>query len=169
MAGVDWGFSKDAATMCVLTAADPRPGDRPRYRVAWLLEEYRTPYSDVIDMVVDSVRAPGIPGYAFRQVVSELNGVGAMPSQELQTRLTARTHVPVDRVHTTQASKEDSFGYLKGLLQQGRLELPEHPGLLRQLAALEFTQQQSGGARIAVPERSGHDDLAMALAWRRRR
>ena len=52
---------------------------------------------------------------------------------------------------------------MKLLLQQGRLVLPRHPGLLRQLTALEFSITDSGSMRIAVPERSGHDDLVMAL------
>jgi hypothetical protein len=45
---------------------------------------------------------------------------------------------------------------------QGRLKLPRYPGLLSQLAALEFET----GARHdthSVPERAGHDDLAMSL------
>jgi hypothetical protein len=49
------------------------------------------------------------------------------------------------------------------LLSQGRLALPRHPRLLAQLSALEFEERDSGTVRIEVPERAGHDDLAMAL------
>jgi hypothetical protein len=35
---------------------------------------------------------------------------------------------------------------------------------LKQLATLEYSTTEGGAMRIAVPERSGHDDLAMALA-----
>ena len=49
-------------------------------------------------------------------------------------------------------------------MQQGRLGLPRSPELLKQLRSLEFEQLQSGGVRLAVPERAGHDDLAMSLA-----
>jgi hypothetical protein len=105
-------------------------------------------------------------GYRLQPVVSEQNGVGAMPSQELAARLAAANRgVFVQPVHTTVQLKEDAFGFIKLLLQQGRLDLPAHPGLLKQLAALEFALSESGGpVRIAVPERAGHDDLAMALA-----
>ncbi len=59
--------------------------------------------------------------------------------------------------------KETAFGMLKLWCQQGRLALPRHPALLAQLTALEFETTESGTVRIAVPERAGHDDLAMAL------
>ena len=168
VAGVDWGFANDASTLVVITGARQVAdvsGPRPRYRVAWLGEWFRTLYSDVIDEIVAA--GPGVQGrgYVFRQVVSELNGVGAMPTQELQAMFAqSGVYVPVEGVHTTQSGKEDWFGFTKLCLQQGRLELPRHPGLLRQLAALEFVQSDAGGSRIAVPERSGHDDLAMGLA-----
>jgi hypothetical protein len=67
-------------------------------------------------------------------------------------------------VTTSTSSKENVFGYTKLLLQQGRLDLPNHPELLKQLRGLQFEVLPSGGMRIAVPERLGHDDLAMAFA-----
>jgi hypothetical protein len=69
----------------------------------------------------------------------------------------------VATVFTTSRSKELGFGFLKLLMQDDRLRLPVHPALLRQLAALEFETLESGLVRIAVPDRAGHDDLAMAL------
>ena len=66
-------------------------------------------------------------------------------------------------VSTTAVSKQDGFGRLKVLLSQGRLALPRHPRLLGQLSALEFEERESGAVRIEVPQRAGHDDLAMAL------
>ena len=35
--------------------------------------------------------------------------------------------------------------------------------LLQQLSALEFAERDSGTVAIAVPDRAGHDDVAMAL------
>ncbi|HUP70196.1 MAG TPA: hypothetical protein VM142_10330 [Acidimicrobiales bacterium] len=58
------------------------------------------------------------------------------------------------------------FGRIKVLLQQGRLALPRHPALLSQLSALAFETREAGTPHISVPERAGHDDLAMACAWR---
>ena len=64
---------------------------------------------------------------------------------------------------TTSKLKQDGFGYVRLLLQQHRLRLPRHPALLKQLAALEYEQLESGLLRISVPEARGHDDLAMSL------
>jgi hypothetical protein len=36
--------------------------------------------------------------------------------------------------------------------------------LLRQLGALEYAIGDGGAMRIAVPERAGHDDVAMSFA-----
>jgi len=41
--------------------------------------------------------------------------------------------------------------------------LPRDPELLKQLRGLEFEQLPTGSLRIAVPDRSGHDDLAMSF------
>lgn len=93
-----------------------------------------------------------------------MNGVGGMPTQELTQRLRGRG-LPgnVLGVHTDARLKENAGGTLKLWMQQGRLALPRHPALLRQLAALEFETTEAGTVRIAVPERAGHDDLVMAL------
>ena len=166
VAGVDWGFARDASTLAVLAAADPPAADdgRPRYAVAWLLEHFAMRYTDFIDKVVAVASPYGERGYAIQRVISECNGVGAMPSQELQARMAgAQRGAVVEPVHTTSALKEDVFGFVKLLLQQGRLDLPRHPGLLKQLASLEYSLTEAGTVHIAVPERAGHDDLAMAL------
>jgi hypothetical protein len=84
-----------------------------------------------------------------------------MPTQELADRL---GEARVKGVHTDARLKEDAFGRIKALLQQGRLQLPRHPALLRQLSALEYEERDSCSLHIAVPDHVGHDDLAMALA-----
>lgn len=91
---------------------------------------------------------------------SEANGAGQWPTEHLEAALPGR----VVRVNTTQASKELAFGRLQGLLAQGRLLLPDHDQLLRQLSALEVTPTQFGGIRIAAAG-AGHDDLALALSF----
>ncbi len=170
--GVDWGFAQDANTM-VLLAEDAaltrkRGTDGPLYVVPYLEENFGLAYSAHIDRVVDAgdTARRGLQrrGYQFKAVVSEQNGVGAYPSQELQTRLIDRgAGVHVTGVNTTSRLREDSFGWLKTMLQQRRLVLPRHPSLLKQLLALEYETLESGTVRIAVPERSGHDDLCMGL------
>ena len=114
-------------------------------------------YATFIKRVADAARPDR---FRVRKIVSEMNGVGAMPTQELTRALgTAR----VEGVHTTTTTKEDGFGRIKTLIQAGRFRLPRHPALLQQLSALEFTERDSGTVQISVPERAGHDDLAMSL------
>jgi hypothetical protein len=164
--GIDWGYSVDANTLAVI-AALPEPDEhgRTRYWVPWVQEEYRKPYADWIDDLVGMTATPSFPaGFTFGRLVAEVNGCGMMPSQVLQSRLSdlGVGHV-VEPVATDLRLKESSYGWLKLLLQQGRLELPNHPPLLRQLRNLSFERLPAGGVRISVPERAGHDDLCSAL------
>jgi hypothetical protein len=149
-AGVDWGYANDSSTL-VCVAADPDDGV---VWVPWCQEWSGVRYAEVIDEVVAAAE-----GFSFTTVGSETNGVGAMPTQQLEERL-GSVVVPVA---TTAKLKEDAFGALKVLAQEGRFLVPSHPELLRQLAALEFEQRDSGLMSIAVPERAGHDDLVMGL------
>lgn len=190
-AGIDWGQrDANAATLlgrldglsplasgreCLLGGGGGRPG--PLFP-AHVVERFGSQYSAFIEEVVD-LEAAG-RGFSLGSVFSEQNGVGAMPTEVLRRRLgEVGSAASVVGVHTDNRSKEDGFGAMKLLMQRGELVLPRsYPALLRQLAALEFETLDSGSVRIAVPERAGHDDVAMscmlalgeqveaALSWR---
>jgi hypothetical protein len=178
VAGVDWGFANDANTLALLGVVDDgtlnfdRHGrDDVTFFVPWIEERFDMPYSRFIDRVVEvgGYRDKGGwgrgGGYLYRFVIAEANGVGSMPCQELRRKMRERGVAgQVYDVHTTARRKEAAFGALKLLIGQGRLILPRHTTLRRQLEGLEFETLDSGLVRIAVPERIGHDDLAMALA-----
>jgi hypothetical protein len=159
VAGVDWGFAHDANTLALLAKVGGRAeefGVSPEsFWIPHLSEQFRTTYSAWIDHIVEVVS-----GFRLRRLLSEMNGVGAMPTQELAARLGWR----VDGVHTDVRLKEDAFGRIKVLLQNERLVLPRHPSLLTQLHALEYEHTDTGAVKISVPERFGHDDVAMCLA-----
>ena len=125
--------------------------------VPWVEEVSKVRFMTFVRRVADVAK-----GYRLTRLASETNGVGAAPTQELKARTRWADGGPVVEVATTAASKEDGFGKLKVLLSQGRLALPRHPALLRQLAALEFQERDSGTVRIAVPE-AGYAYIAMAL------
>jgi hypothetical protein len=170
--GVDWGFSRDANTLVVISAyADDDAEGGWRYRVTWAAEEFGTQYADFVETVALSAARPwATAGYGYMRLATEQNGVGAMPSQMLARRFMERGLSPdvVLPVFTDVRVKQEGFGTLKLLLQRGLLELPRHPNLLRQLAALEYAVTESGAMKVSVPERVGHDDLAMGLclsAW----
>jgi hypothetical protein len=157
--GTDYGLAADANAVSILAATE-RTQDGAVYRVLYVEEQFRVPYSCFVGHVADL----GANGFRFTRVFSECNGVGAAPTELLQTALYQRdARGYVVGVHTTAATKENAFGGLKTLAQQGRLQLPRHPSLLRQLANLEFAITESGNTRICVPEHQGHDDLAMSL------
>jgi hypothetical protein len=100
-------------------------------------------------------------GFAVRKFVTEMNGVGAMPSEELARRLGRQRVVGV---HTSQRSKEDGFSRLRALLSDRRLVLPDNLELLRQLQGLTYSPTPSGGLSIEASDPNVHDDLADALA-----
>ncbi|MCK0516977.1 terminase large subunit domain-containing protein [Williamsia sp. DF01-3] len=171
--GIDWGMSRDANAVVYLAASGDTElnrdkfGDTPMFFVPWLEAHHRMPYADFIDRLVDNARYFGVHRY-----VSETNGVGQFPTQALQDKLHKEWYggggslqqlTWVNGVHTDTSRKSGGFGRIKGLLQQGRLVLPRHPDLLRQLHALTFEQTESGQFKISVPDNVGHDDLAMAL------
>ena len=99
-------------------------------------------------------------GYLVRSLVTEMNGVGAMPTEELVRRLGRR----VVGVHSSQRSKEDAFSRLRALLSDHRIALPDDLELLRQLQGLTYSPTASGGMSIAAADPNVHDDLADALA-----
>lgn len=158
--GVDWGMARDAHALTVVAGLEADERGRPRYGVRFVEERFGLSYEAWIDRLEEHARA-----FAFSVVTAETNGVGQMPTQVLARRLWEATgRDVVAPVATTARLKEDLFGFAKLLMQQGRLVLPRHPSLLKQLAALEFAQGENGLMRIAVPERAGHDDVAMSFA-----
>jgi hypothetical protein len=161
-AGVDWGVQRDANAVVLLGMLDPGQVDDGRWRlfIPWLEARHGWPWSQFIDRVCEVSSR-----YRVRVIASETNGVGAYPTDDLRARLFNVHHLDsvVAPVWTDLRRKQSGFGQVKGLLQSGRLVLPNHPPLLKELRALEFEQLDGGGVRIAVPERSGHDDIAMAL------
>ncbi|WIB68075.1 terminase family protein [Curtobacterium sp. MCBD17_035] len=180
IAGLDWGSAQDANAVVMLAALDDDRLNVPErtnrfaegdhvFFVPHLEVHHRMLYGDFIDRLEQLASTFYVHVY-----VSETNGVGAYPTEELVRRLDrawvdrrlagwGHRKTWVSPVWTDNRRKQAMFGRLKGFLQQGRLVLPQHPELLSQLAALEMTETAAGNVQISVPETRGHDDLAMAL------
>jgi hypothetical protein len=164
-AGVDWGYSNDANAVTLVSPLEDFGLNRgvlgPHYSffLPWFEYKYKWAYTQFIDRIVE------ISGFYHLPVIaSETNGVGAYPTTMLGDRMREkRRYSPVAPVVTDVRRKQSGFGMIKGLLQTGRLVLPRDPELLKQLRGLEFEQLPGGSMRIAVPERSGHDDVAMSF------
>jgi hypothetical protein len=177
--GCDWGNRNDFHGLVALGALDDaNENGWPVFFVAWAEASQRT-YDEQVALVESmgkrgraAQRAylpgptqfrrinTGPRGMEIARVFSEANGPGQWPTERLEARLPGK----VARVNTTQASKEVAFGRLAGLLAEGRLLLPVHDVLLRQLGSLEVTPTANGGQRIAAPG-AQHDDLALALSF----
>ena len=179
--GIDWGFANDSSAVVLLGALSDinlnraLSGERSVWYIAWAEAASRVPYGQFIDRLAEIAC-----GYEVYRYISEENGVGAMPTQVLRERLDSassyydmhgryvnlgdvRRPVRVKGVHTSLQRKSSAFGKLKGMLQLGRLVLPNEPHLLRELRGLTYEQTPTGHMKISVPEALGHDDLVMAL------
>lgn len=157
-AGVDWGL-RDANALVLLGATSHRSDGARRLFIPHLEASSGVAYTRFIDRVIEVAGR-----YQMAVIASERNGVGEYPTSELRERLFRRGRpVQVSPVWTDARRKMSGFGRLKGLMAQGRMVLPNHPDLLRELRALEFEQTTTGLMHISVPDRAGHDDLAMAL------
>lgn len=68
-------------------------------------------------------------------------------------------------VPSGQNGKGEMFTLARGLLHEGRLKLPNHPKLLRQLREVQQKPTPGGGMSITQPRRGkgGHGDLVSAL------
>ncbi|QXU55218.1 terminase large subunit domain-containing protein [Rhodococcus sp. LW-XY12] len=169
VAGVDWGFN-DSNALVLLGVLDDGELNRGRFQndlvyfLPWLEHHSKMPYSTFIDRIATVAR-----GYDLVRVISETNGVGQMPTQVLRNTIdrqewtSSRRRTQVTAVTTDNRRKTSGYGALKVLLQQGRIVLPRHPELLKQLHALTYEMTPTGAVRIEVPEHAGHDDLADAL------
>jgi hypothetical protein len=169
VAGVDWGATNDANALVVVAVLpdDVRNarllGDEPVFVVPWFEERYRFGLNEWAKHIA-AVGDDEDGGWCFYQVASEANGVGAGPTETLQTALRDRGARPwAYPVWTDNRRKQSAYGVIKLLLQQNRLVLPAEPALRRQLEALEYETSEGGTLRLQVPASKGHDDLADAL------
>jgi hypothetical protein len=160
--GCDWGVSYDhsaAVGIYRLPSAhlnEPGPPVFVALPFSWPVS---TPLHEVVDAVV-----PVADNFLY--VASETNGVGSMPTQELFRRARrefATTKFIWGPINTTAASKTIGYATLLGLIERGRLVLPRHPGLLRQMAGLRFEQGERGFTRIEADDTAANDDLCDAL------
>lgn len=188
MGGVDYGMRFDSNALVLVSPLAPwvaGHSDNTVYYIVPWLEEHpagSTDYASFVKRVADTSLQLGKwrlgqrkgTGYHYQALITETNGVGAMPSQELAKLMGATVrdeltyggwnYEVVIPTATTSAYKRDAYGRLKMLLQQGRLILPRHPGLMKQLTHLRYQITQTGHLTIDTSSPAIHDDLVDALA-----
>jgi hypothetical protein len=162
--GIDWGLN-DANVLALVAPLEDYGlnrallGDRIPFFIPWYKSGHKWPYTDFIEEIV---RTAGF--YSIPVLASETNGVGQFPTTYLDQRMREKHgSSAVAPMNTDARRKQSGFGMIKGLLQTKRLVLPRDPELLKQLRSLEVDYTPQGTMRISVPERAGHDDVAMAF------
>lgn len=159
VAGVDYGFSPDSNSVTLISALDDMGcNKRQVFYVSWLEAHQRMEYADFVDRMVTIAK-----GYKVYIWASEINGVGAAPTQDLRRRL-REEHVGghVQDVWTDPKRKQTGFSILKSAMGAGTLVLPRDADLMRELAGLDYERTPAGSMRIAARQGS-HDDRAMSL------
>jgi len=182
IAGIDWGVRYDSNVLVVaVPVVDPylNPGLKPPiWLVSWI-EEHPAGSGGYLPFV-ERVASTSLwdhrrrnpygthEGYDLIAVFSETNGPGEAPTELLaqkwrQTIRRGQTRRGVAGIATTQAYKQEAYGKMKLLMEQGRLILPRHPGLMKQLSHLRATFTPSGRLSIEADSPAIHDDIADAF------
>jgi hypothetical protein len=161
VAGLDPAFSSDPFGL-VLVGRDKR--DRRRLLVglvrSWVPPRLKPASLDEARVVEDAVLA---------EVASVLRlfDARAITDQYKSAGVAERLRRYGIRVRTeamTAPVKDAAFGFLRGRINEGSVELPEHPELTRELRAIR-TRYAAGRSSVVLPRIGGsHCDLAQALA-----
>lgn len=151
------------ASAAYTAACDPSGGGADAFTVCVLHREEER-------VVVDVLRGWHSVGAGLSSVVAEIATIlrrynlteviadkyaGRWPEEQF-----AKVGV---RVRQASAPKSEAFVELEPLFAQGRVELLDHPHLVRELLNLERHRLAGGKVRVDHP-RAGHDDHATALA-----
>ena len=157
--GVDYGFATDLNSVTLISVLDDGNCNRNRvFYVSWHEAHPRLEYSQFVGRLLEIGG-----GYGVHIWASEINGVGAAPTQDLRRRLREEGIGGwVQEVWTDNRRKQAGFSILKSAMEAGTLILPRDPDLMRELAALDYERTPAGSMRIAARQGS-HDDRAMSL------
>jgi hypothetical protein len=124
----------------------------PPKRKARSLEEGREVEDTVLREVAEVLRPYGASAFT-----DQFRAAGV--SERLR-----RYGITVRTVPMTAPTKDSAFGFLRGRLNAGEIELYEHPQLLRELRAVR-TRYAAGRSSVVLPRIGGsHCDLAQSLA-----
>lgn len=161
VAGLDPGFAQDPFAVCLvgralddhrrLVAGLVRSWPPPRRKAA-SLDEGRAIEDTVLAEVAQVVRL-----FGARAVTDQFKSAGVV--DRLQ-----RLGVSVRSEAITAPTKDAAFGFLRGRLNEGSIELYEHRELVRELRAVR-TRYAAGRSSVVLPRiGGGHCDHAQALA-----
>jgi hypothetical protein len=166
IAGLDPGFAQDPFALCLVGRAslgrDPAGGRRllvglvrswrPPRRKAASLEEGREIEDAVLAEVAQVIRL-----FNARAVTDQYKSAGVVHRLR-------RYGLGVHAEPMTAPTKDAAFGFVRGRINDGSIELYEHSELLRELRAIR-TRYAAGRSSVVMPRIGrGHCDHAQALA-----
>ena len=156
-AGGDAGFRRNSSTLAIVTTDGE--GERVRVRLA-LLRELK-PETGV------PLNPSGVVASFARDLATYGCGTLACDSHERDAVNIELARHGMSAVPTPegQHGKADAYVLARKLLHEGRLELPRHPRLIRQLRDVVAKPMPGGGMSITSPVRidGSHGDLVSAL------
>jgi hypothetical protein len=159
-AGADFAFLADASALVVVSRSEEE------YRVADVLERRPTKSVPLVPSAVVGEFAARAKKYGVQAIVADSHGKASVVEH-----LGARGLEFID-APAGQRAIAQTYLAVRDLLVEGRLALPRHDRLLRQMVETVATPLLGGGLRISHPRvAGGHGDLVSALVlavWRAR-
>jgi hypothetical protein len=152
-AGGDCAFKRNSSALAVVeTIGDD---ETSRLRLAHLDELRPEPGLPLKPSGVVDHFAAALADYGVAHLAVDAHERG-----EVETELNRHGMSAVDA-----PDKSESYIFARKLLHEGRLELPDHPRLLRQLRAVVAKPRPGGGITISSPRTAdgAHGDLVSAL------
>ncbi|MDW8105427.1 MAG: terminase family protein, partial [Armatimonadota bacterium] len=152
VAGLDWGRYRDFTALVVLREAEGR------WQAVCVERLPQTGWQIQLERIVQRLSAWGV-----RAACCDATGVGDPLVELLQERLGAKgIGTRLEPIVFTASSKRSLVESLALAMEQGRLAIPPHPDLLRELHAFTAIHTASGHVRLQA-QGSEHDDLVTAL------
>lgn len=152
-AGGDFAFRRDSSALAVTEALEQV------YRLARLDEQRPARGIPLKPSAVASDFAGVLTAYGLGEVACDDHERAAVDAELVQHGITTCS------LPTGQAGKAQTYTFTRTLLREGRLGLPAHPRLRRQLQAVTVRAMPGGGLAITSPRQAGggHGDLVSAL------
>ncbi|MEJ5250805.1 MAG: hypothetical protein HPY54_08525 [Chthonomonadetes bacterium] len=153
VAGLDWGRYQDYTALVILREA------QGKMQAVYVERLPTASWQMQIERLLQRFSE-----WWVRAVCFDATGIGDPLGESLQTHLSEhRLRMQVEPVHFTASSKRALIESLALAMERGRLAIPPHPDLLRELHAFSASHTASGHVRLQA-RGSEHDDLVIALA-----
>lgn len=163
-AGADFAFKRDSSALAIVEGRTDDEGVQ-RFRVAAMHEERPVKNVPLTAAGVLGAIDPYLAEYETRTIAADSH------ERDEVTMEAEALNVAIVAAPEGQAGKAETYAFLRKLIHEGRIELPDNDRLVRQLLDVVSKPTPGGGLTITSPRRAtgGHGDLVSALVlacWR---